>query len=186
MARPSAPPETDATINGKFALLADGPTGDWLYDVNRPPLGSLVAMLFRALVDRLDVHMAEHGVEPVRPSYLYVLRTLHPKGVSVTALAESCEVTKQAISQTLAGMERMRLVRRTPDPQDGRGKIVSLTKRGQAVLEAAVLSWGEVELEWDELLDRGGIQEMREAMFAFIENYGDWHRGEQPRLRPVW
>jgi hypothetical protein len=62
-----------------------------------------------------------------------------------------------------------------------------LTKKGERSLEIAVLAWGEVENEWAKLL--GGpaaMQEVREAMFAFIEKYGDWHRGEQPRLRPVW
>jgi hypothetical protein len=62
-----------------------------------------------------------------------------------------------------------------------------LTKKGERSLEIAALAWGEVENEWAKLL--GGpaaMQGVREAMFAFIEKYGDWHRGEQPRLRPVW
>jgi hypothetical protein len=74
-----------------------------------------------------------------------------------------------------------------PGPRDARAKVVKLTKKGERSLEIAVLAWGEVENEWAKLL--GGpaaMQEVREAMFAFIEKYGDWHRGEQPRLRPVW
>jgi DNA-binding MarR family transcriptional regulator len=170
-----------------FALSLDAPTGDWRLDVDRPPLGSLTAMLFRALVDRLEVHITEQGGQVTRPSHLYILRSLYPAAATVTELAERCEVTKQAISQILDSLESMKVVKRTPDPRDARAKVVKLTKKGERSLEIAVLAWGEVENEWAKLL--GGpaaMQEVREAMFAFIEKYGDWHRGEQPRLRPVW
>jgi DNA-binding MarR family transcriptional regulator len=170
-----------------FALSLDAPTGDWRVDVDRPPLGSLTAMLFRALVDRLEVHITEQGGQVTRPSHLYILRSLYPDAATVTELAERCEVTKQAISQILDSLENLKVVKRTPDPRDARAKIVKLTKKGERSLEIAVLAWGEVENEWAKLL--GGpaaMQEVREAMFAFIEKYGDWHRGEQPRLRPVW
>ena len=163
------------------------PTGDWHVDVDRPPLGSLTAMLFRALVDRLAVHIAERGGQVTRSSHLYILRSLYPDGATVTELAERCEVTKQAISQILDSLESMNVVKRTPDRRDARAKVVKLTKKGERSLEIAVLAWGEVEQEWAKLL--GGpaaMQETRQAMFAFIEKYGDWHRGEQPRLRPVW
>jgi DNA-binding MarR family transcriptional regulator len=170
-----------------FALSLAAPIGDWRVDVDRPPLGSLTAMLFRALVDRLEVHITEQAGQVARPSHLYILRSLYPDGATVTELAERCEVTKQAISQILDSLESMKVVKRTPDPRDARAKVVKLTKKGERSLEIAVLAWGEVENEWAKLL--GGpaaMQEVREAMFAFIEKYGDWHRGEQPRLRPVW
>jgi DNA-binding MarR family transcriptional regulator len=170
-----------------LALSSDAPTGDWRVDVDRPPLGSLTAMVFRAMVDRLAVHISDGAGQVIRPSHLYILRSLYPNGATVTELAERCEVTKQAISQILDSLESMKVVKRTPDPRDARAKIVKLTKKGERSLEIAVRAWGEVENEWARLL--GGpaaMQEVREAMFAFIEKYGDWHRGEQPRLRPVW
>lgn len=177
----------ESTRARTLALSSDAPTGDWRVDVDRPPLGSLTAMAFRALVDRLEVHINEQGGQVTRPSHLYILRSLYPRGATVTELAERCEVTKQAISQILDSLESMKVVKRTPDPRDARAKVVKLTKKGERSLEIAVLAWGEVEKEWAKLL--GGpaaMQEVREAMFAFIEGYGDWHRGEQPRLRPVW
>ena len=156
-------------------------------DVDRPPLGSLIGMLFRAQVDRLQEKMVELGGEPLRPSLLYILRSLHPHGASITELAERCEITKQAVSQLLDPLEHKDLVRRTPAPSDGRIKIVTLTERGERALATAVQAWGEVEKEWAELLGgSAAMQGIRQAMFAFIESYGDWHRGDQPRLRPVW
>ena len=170
-----------------FTLSPTGPTGDWRVDVDRPPLGSLVGMLFRALVDRLQEKMVELGGEALRPSQLYLLRSLHPKGASVTELAEHCEITKQAVSQLLGPLERMGLVRRAPDRSDARIKVVTLTERGEEALATAVRAWGEVEKEWAELLGgQEGMQAVRQAMFRFIENYAERRGGEQPPLRPVW
>jgi DNA-binding MarR family transcriptional regulator len=174
-------------VNGRFPAPSAGPTEDWLRDIERPPMGSVVGMLFRATVDRVQVHMVARQGEPVRPSHLYVLRSLYPVGTSVSELADRCEVTKQAISQVTDSLESAGLVRRTSHPTDGRVRIVELTEHGRHTLETAVLAWGDVEREWAELL--GGpdvMQRVREAMLAFVESYGDWHRGEEPRLRPVW
>ena len=38
--------------NGAAVWLSpNGPIGDWRHDIDRPPLGSLTGMLFRAMVD---------------------------------------------------------------------------------------------------------------------------------------
>jgi len=170
-----------------LSLSPEGPTGEWRIDVDRPPLGSLVGMLFRALVDRLRERMVELGGEALRPSQLYILRSLHPRGASVTELAERCEITKQAVSQLLDALEGMDLVRRAPDRTDARSKIVTLTERGEQALATAVRAWGDVETEWADLLGgQQGMQAVRRAMFRFIETYAEWRGGEQPRLRPVW
>lgn len=177
-----------APQHATFHLLPGGPTGEWRRDLNRPPLGTLVGVLHRALVTRLCQKIEEAGGEVSRPSQLYVLRGLSSGSASVTELADRCEVTKQAISQILVFFEERKLVRRRPDPRDGRGKIVSLTKRGERALEIAVLAWGEVEREWAAML--GGQDEMhrvREAMFAFVLEFGDFRLGDQqPRMRPLW
>ncbi|WP_322544760.1 MarR family transcriptional regulator [Rhodococcoides fascians] len=173
---------------GAFRLLPQAPTGDWRIDKERPPLGTLAGVLNRALIYRVSQKIEQCGGEVSRPSHLYVLRALGNSGASVTELADLCEVTKQAISQVLHVFEKKALVTRKPDPSDGRGKIVVLTHRGEQALAAAVLAWGEIEAEWADLL--GGPEEMhkvREAMFNFVEKYGDYHLGDQqPRMRPVW
>lgn len=171
----------------RLVLLPDGPSGDWQFDVERPPLGSLSTMLLRALTDRMEVHRSAEGGDPLRFSHLYLLRGLYPDGASVTELAVHLDITKQAVSQLVDTLERMQLLRRDPDPRDGRGKIVSLTPEGERELATAVRAWSEVEREWAELI--GGQREMqrvRAAMFAFVEAFGDWHRGERPHNRPVW
>jgi DNA-binding MarR family transcriptional regulator len=173
--------------NGAVVWLSpNGPIGDWRHDIDRPPLGSLTGMLFRAMVDRLDHHSDDEQDRLVRPSHLYILRSLYPHGASVTQLAERCEVTKQAISQVLNQLEVLNLVRRAAHHQDGRAKLVELTEEGQRALARAVDAWTGVEREWAGLVGFEAVHEVRRAMVTFLEAYGNWHQGDEPRLRPVW
>lgn len=167
-------------------LSPNGPTGDWRSDIDRPPLGSLTGMLFRAMVDRLDDHIDNKSDWLMRPSHLYLLRSLYPHGASVTQLAKRCEVTKQAISQALTQLERMNLVRRAAHQLDGRAKLVELTEEGNRALGRAVEAWTSVEREWADVIGAEAVHAVRRAMVTFVEAYGDWHQGDQPRLRPVW
>lgn len=187
-AGPDVPPDPPVEGRGTFRLTSGGPTDHWQADLGRPPLGTLAGVLNRALIHRVSQRIEQVGGEISRPSHLYVLRALHPGGASVTEVADRCDVTKQAISQVLDVFEVRGLVVRRPDPRDRRGKIVLLTERGEQALATAVLAWGDVEREWADLL--GGTDKMervREAMFVFVERYGDYHRGEQhPRMRPIW
>jgi DNA-binding MarR family transcriptional regulator len=63
-------------------------------------------------------------------------------------IAAAARLSKQATNDMLRELERLGYVERRPDPTDGRGRIVQLTKRGQA-LDAAVWTAGrEVEQSW--------------------------------------
>jgi DNA-binding MarR family transcriptional regulator len=50
------------------------------------------------------------------------------------ALARLDHVSAQSMGVTLAGLERRGLVERSPDPQDGRRILLSLTSAGLAML----------------------------------------------------
>lgn len=53
-------------------------------------------------------------------------------------LAAAFEVTRGAMTNTLARLEAMGCVRIAPDPDDGRGKVVSITAKGRRVRESAI------------------------------------------------
>jgi DNA-binding MarR family transcriptional regulator len=57
---------------------------------------------------------------------------------SPAQLAQAFQVRRPTMTSTLARMERAQLVVIRPDPADGRGKLVSLTDKGQAVRAMAL------------------------------------------------
>ena len=63
---------------------------------------------------------------PVRQAHGYVLRALHARPLSLTALAELLGVTKQAAGQVVDEMVERGLVERRPDPHDRRAKLLAI------------------------------------------------------------
>ncbi|HYH48196.1 MAG TPA: MarR family transcriptional regulator [Acidimicrobiia bacterium] len=150
------------------------------------PLGALGGMLARTIADRTYHYLAEAGVEYVRPAGVFVLSSLSAGPASVTELAERCDVTKQAISRILVGLEDQNLVRSVPDPRDGRMKVVQLTTKGRRIFDATLLASLRVEDEWRAVIGDTRMNEVRDAMLAYIVAQGNWEPGETPRLRPTW
>ena len=66
-----------------------------------------------------------------------MLRTLGAGPTTISGLAERLEITKQGASQIVDDMERRGYVERRPDPADARAKLLHLTARGEAALQAA-------------------------------------------------
>lgn len=92
-------------------------------------------------------------------------------------LARNLGISRQAIQQTLAEMEADGLITLTPDPQDGRAKIVEFSPRGRGIGRAATDAIAEIERE---LIDRIGARTVEELKRAL---YADWgpHLEREPR-----
>jgi len=79
------------------------------------------------------------------PSQTAVLTRLWKEGASsASALAGAERVRPQSMATILAALDQRGLIERTPDPQDGRRQVVSLTKTGRQHAE----SDRQVREEW--------------------------------------
>ncbi|MBT8389027.1 MAG: MarR family transcriptional regulator [Altererythrobacter sp.] len=58
-------------------------------------------------------------------------------------LASAFQVSRPTMSNTLARLERAGLVQITPDPDDGRGKRVSITETGRAMRDDCIARLGD-------------------------------------------
>ncbi|GAA2894335.1 MarR family transcriptional regulator [Actinoplanes cyaneus] len=66
---------------------------------------------------------------------LAVLRRLSEEGPArVTDLARMTRASQPGMTQLVGRMEKSALVRRVPDPTDGRGVLVEVTEEGRAVV----------------------------------------------------
>ena len=92
----------------------------------------------RVLFSRLRRRLRSVGVdEDLTPSQTAVLTRLWKEGASsARALAGAERVRPQSMATIVAALEQRGLVDRTPDPEDGRRQVVSLTAKGRRRAES--------------------------------------------------
>jgi len=97
----------------------------------------IIAQLSRALLEsRLEDGMTIH--------HFGVLNHLVRLGDGKTplALARAFQVPKTSMSHTLAGLEKRALIKVSPNPDDGRGKLIFLTTAGRRMRDKAIATTG--------------------------------------------
>jgi DNA-binding MarR family transcriptional regulator len=148
---------------------------------DQPDLVILLAAANRVITDRLLGAMAEAGIT-MRPAWGYVVRALHPEALPLSRLAELLDVTKQAAQQTVDEMEAAGLVARSPDPADGRRKLVGLTADGRRVRATALGVSAALE---DEVGTRDAAA-LRRALLGMVDRHGDLEHVRARRSRALW
>jgi DNA-binding MarR family transcriptional regulator len=148
---------------------------------DEPDLAILLAAANRVVTDRLLAAMTAAGLT-MRPAWGYVIRALHDEPLPLARLAETLDVTKQAAQQTVDDMAAAGLVVRTPDPADGRRKLLALTAEGRRVRATALSVSAALEAEIGDHRARA----LRRALLGMIERHGDLAHVQAKRSRALW
>ena len=107
---------------------------------------AVAARDLRVVVSRLRRQLRGLAVDlELTPSQTAVLTRLWKGGASsASALASAERVRPQSMATIVAALEQRGLIERTPDPEDGRRQVISLTKPGRQRAE----SDRQVREEW--------------------------------------
>ncbi|GAA3395079.1 MarR family winged helix-turn-helix transcriptional regulator [Cryptosporangium minutisporangium] len=107
-------------------------------DLDVSPM-AVIGRLSRAAVAvdaRLARNFAAHGLDRASFDVLAtLLRNGPPHRLTPAALAADSMITSSAVAQRLNRLEARGLVARAPNPEDGRGSLVTLTPAGKAAVE---------------------------------------------------
>jgi DNA-binding MarR family transcriptional regulator len=79
--------------------------------------------------------MATSGHGECTLSHINVTRNLDVEGTRAVELARRASMTKQSLGELVAQLEALGIVKRVPDPTDGRAKVVLFTEKGRDWLE---------------------------------------------------
>jgi DNA-binding MarR family transcriptional regulator len=120
--------------------------------MSRPNIVALLRDAYLALNDQVLVRLAESGHGEVRPAHAAVFQYLDDTGTTVSRLAERARMTKQAMAELVAHLEKHGYVIRRPSPDDRRAKAVLPTERGREVKAIAQAMVPEVEGQVADLL----------------------------------
>jgi DNA-binding MarR family transcriptional regulator len=113
--------------------------------------------------------LADAGFDDVTLAQARVFQRINPNGSRLTELAEAAQLTKQTVGFLVDQLERAGYVERTPDPRDGRARLVRVADRGAAAVRASVGVVAEIVGRWAAHLGPTRTAQLREALTALRE-----------------
>ncbi len=108
-------------------------------DLDPSPIGVIgrISRLARQLEQRLEPVYRAHGLEPGWHDVLATLRRIGPPHrMRPSDFAGTLMLTSSGTTKRLDRLEQAGLIERTPDPDDRRGTLISLTAAGRDLIDS--------------------------------------------------
>lgn len=131
-------------------------------------IGKLFTLAARDFSDRALVKLRERGYPDMTPFHTALISNLDADGTRISVLAERANMSKQAMSQIVGELEKADIVRRAPDPNDGRATLIHFTDRGWDFLEVAYAIKTEIEAEYMALVGEDGMTELARLLRVIL------------------
>lgn len=137
---------------------------------SRDNLGFELAKASQRWNQLLAAGFEEHGFGEVRPAFGSVLLPLFEEdGLRLGEVGRRARLSKQTMTTLVRRVEAAGLVRREPDPVDGRAQVVRLTERARELAPVAAEVVGGLEEAVGRLLGPGDERTVRDALRAIAE-----------------
>jgi DNA-binding MarR family transcriptional regulator len=129
---------------------------------------ALVNLVARSQGPGLRAAFAAAGLDGIRPAQAVALVPLAAGGLHASDLADQLRVSRQAVAQAVAALERHDYVVRGPHPSDARARIIELTPRGRHALRVMRSTALDVEQRWRNVLGEQRFGELRATLVALL------------------
>jgi DNA-binding MarR family transcriptional regulator len=151
-------------IDHRGSMPEDAPVSE--SDLSRQLLES-----HRALASELVAGLAERGYDDLRPGHAAVfLHVDRRSGTRLTELARRARMTKQGMMLVVDDLESRGYVRRAPDPDDSRAKVVKLTAHGRRAAGETRRTVQAIETRTRRTLGERRYEALREALDAIVSS----------------
>jgi DNA-binding MarR family transcriptional regulator len=176
-------------MDGRRPVTASGPPGGRDPVTARDPLADaeltfLLGISFQLVLAEFTRRLGAGGHGDVRPVHGMIFQILYGDGATSSELAERLGVTKQASGQLVTDLEKRGYVRREDHPRGGRRRLIVLTDKALAHLQAAGAILHQLESETAARAGDDALLTLRTELARLIRAMtGD---GDIPPLRPLW
>lgn len=129
------------------------------------------------------VRAADHP--ELRSSHGFIFQVLIPGPASIGDIAGALGVTSQAVSQSVAELERLGYVSRKRSDDDGRRRLVALTTKGKDAVDAGRRARAEISREIAGTIGDDGARHLAVALADVLQARGAMNTIRARRVRPV-
>ncbi len=120
-------------------------------------IGRLLLLARRDFLARIERKVREGGHDVMPDSWHAMLPFIDLEGTRSSQLAQRAGISKQAVGKIVRELEAQQLLKRAPDPEDGRSFLVQFTERGIERLQLVHRLIEQIEREYEAML---GVQQM--------------------------
>jgi DNA-binding MarR family transcriptional regulator len=120
----------------------------------------------RALARRFDDALRPLGLTNGQFSLMMSLNRPEPAGMA--SVAALLAMDRTTLTAALKPLQRRGLIKITPDPNDGRGRLLTLTSTGTRLLAKAVPIWQQNHAELEDALPDGDGARLRRDLKALV------------------
>jgi DNA-binding MarR family transcriptional regulator len=127
-------------------------------------IGALLRVPAQAIHRRIITELNAAGFEELKVPHMAVWQFPGPDGIRPGVLAERAGMSKQAMNQLLRSLEALGYLARSDDPDEGRARVVHLTRRGRAAYTKIHEILRDIEREWSEELGPKHFTQLKELL----------------------
>jgi DNA-binding MarR family transcriptional regulator len=140
-----------------------------------PPLiGALLRVPAHAILRRIIKQLNASGFGELRLPHMAVLQFPGPDGERPGTLAERAGMSKQAMNQLLLSLEASGYIARSAAKDNGRTRVVRLTRRGRAAYATIADILRDIEREWIEELGPKRFADLKALLTRVWESPLAW------------
>lgn len=143
--------------------------------------GTLLLQVYQAHERQLIEALKAGGHPDLRPRYGAVLANVDADGTRLTTLADRAAMSRPSMLEIVDELESKGYVRRQPDPDDRRAKLIVPTKMGIDTISTAADVIDTLEQRFRELLGEQQYEAMRRALGELHAHFGSKSASAQPR-----
>ena len=133
-------------------------------------IGALLRVPGQVIQRRIIQELNAAGFRELVVPHMAVLQFPGPDGVRPGMLAERAGMSKQAMNQLLRSLENFGYIVRSDAPNEGRARVVRLTKRGHAAYAKIHEVLRVIESEWSTELSPRHFNELKKLLLRVWES----------------
>jgi DNA-binding MarR family transcriptional regulator len=133
-------------------------------------IGALLRVPGQVIQRRIIRELNAVGFKELVVPHMAVLQFPGPDGVRPGMLAESAGMSKQAMNRLLRSLENFGYIVRSDAPNEGRARVVRLTKRGHAAYAKIHEVLRVIESEWSTELGPRYFDELKKLLLRVWES----------------
>jgi DNA-binding MarR family transcriptional regulator len=132
-------------------------------------VGATLRVVWQWVRDRMYAGVVAAGYEDLNAAHVGLWRYPGLDGLRPSQLADQAGITKQSVNDLLGHLERQGYVRRVPDSDDGRARVIRLTAKGRRLEQRIYVEAGAAQLRIAEILGPGRFAELHSSLELLAE-----------------